>query len=243
METRRAFTLIELLIIIAIIGLLLMILAPSVQTARELARRTICASNQAQCIVGLFAYAGAHERNLPPVEPENEDAGLTYPNRAYVCYSNNHRDDDDKMLPWAPAKLIETGFLNPPQVLYCPSQVENPDNRWCWDAYEPPWGEHVSDTGSKWIRSSFMFNPYRGEERHDSVDRLDPTQILTIDVSIRPTPSPHEFMYNIGLSDGGVALVNGAAAWDGIDVVTLATDWAGYELLRSRLENERAKKQ
>ncbi len=41
----RGFTLIELLVVIAIISVLLLILAPSLESARELTRRTICSSN------------------------------------------------------------------------------------------------------------------------------------------------------------------------------------------------------
>ncbi|TVS06348.1 MAG: DUF1559 domain-containing protein [Phycisphaerales bacterium] len=55
--TRHAFTLIELLIVIAIIAVLIGIMLPSLAGARESARRLQCGSNLRQMGVGFTAYA------------------------------------------------------------------------------------------------------------------------------------------------------------------------------------------
>lgn len=60
-----AFTLVELLVVIAIIGILVGLLLPAVQAAREAARRSSCANNVLQYAVALHNYDMAH-RTLPP---------------------------------------------------------------------------------------------------------------------------------------------------------------------------------
>ena len=56
---RPAFTLVELLVVIAIVGLLIGLLLPAVQAAREAARRTSCFSNLRQMGIGLHNYHAA----------------------------------------------------------------------------------------------------------------------------------------------------------------------------------------
>jgi prepilin-type N-terminal cleavage/methylation domain-containing protein/prepilin-type processing-associated H-X9-DG protein len=63
---KRAFTLVELLVVISIIALLLAILMPALQRARELARSTVCLSNQRQIGLGFAMYTGESRGKLPP---------------------------------------------------------------------------------------------------------------------------------------------------------------------------------
>ncbi len=63
---KNLFTLLELLIVIAIIGILVSMLLPSLNKARKVTKRAVCASNNKQNYLGFQLYAKANDSRLPP---------------------------------------------------------------------------------------------------------------------------------------------------------------------------------
>lgn len=110
--TRRAwpaFSLLEVLVAVAVMTLLMAILLPSLNTAREAARRTVCLSNMSHVGVSLFAYAA-----------DNQEAGP-----AIVSPMSNKRSP--RTLLSVPAASVQLGRLWPravsdPRLFRCPSQ-------------------------------------------------------------------------------------------------------------------------
>jgi prepilin-type N-terminal cleavage/methylation domain-containing protein/prepilin-type processing-associated H-X9-DG protein len=72
-SSSTAFTLVELLVVIAIIGILVALLLPAVQAAREAARRAKCQNNMKNVALAVLNYESS-KKNFPPgfvAQPSN----------------------------------------------------------------------------------------------------------------------------------------------------------------------------
>jgi prepilin-type N-terminal cleavage/methylation domain-containing protein len=77
---RRGFTFIEIMVVIAVIGILMGLLLPAVYRCIDEARRLKCKNNLANLGRVVFLYAHDYENNLPYYGPEpNNSLGLLYP--------------------------------------------------------------------------------------------------------------------------------------------------------------------
>ena len=66
--SKRRFTLIELLAVIAIIAILVSMLLPAMWRAKRSAKDVTCLSNLGQCAKGMYAYAADNYRKIPHSE-------------------------------------------------------------------------------------------------------------------------------------------------------------------------------
>src|SRR5689334_9520640 len=64
-RTPRAFTLVEILVVIGIIALLVAMILPALNKARTSASRVVCASNERQIAMSMIMFANEHHGYLP----------------------------------------------------------------------------------------------------------------------------------------------------------------------------------
>ena len=108
-QNKKGFTLIELLVVISIIAVLLSVLMPALNMAKQKARMVICSNNLHQIAVGMNTYAASHDRYM------SRQAG--YPRIAY--WGNG---------PDARESIIEYIASQSENLLFCPAALHPGEN-------------------------------------------------------------------------------------------------------------------
>jgi prepilin-type N-terminal cleavage/methylation domain-containing protein len=132
---QRAFTLVELLVVITIIGILIGLLLPAVQSARESGRRAACANNLRQLTVGAMQHETAH--NFLPSGGWNsswsgdpncgtgpsQPGGWTYSILPHIEHQTEHDlGINVSALNGANKKLLGAAAQTTISVFYCPTR-------------------------------------------------------------------------------------------------------------------------
>lgn len=136
---RSALTLVELLIVIAIIGLLVAFLLPSVRSAREPARRNQCMNNLKQISIALQHYEENHGAFPPAYTTDAEGKPLHSWRTLILPYLEQRAlyDSIDLTKPWDdPANAA--AFRKSLDIFQCPSSPQKLDNRTKYQAVVTP---------------------------------------------------------------------------------------------------------
>lgn len=125
MPRRAGFSLIELLVVVAVIAVLIGVLLPALGRARDVARIAGCLSNQRQIGAGIHAYAGDWGGVIPfgpEADASGSDIGSFYTVTGFVT----------SLLGTGPGRPVGLGLLldghldATPEVFFCPG-TDDPD--------------------------------------------------------------------------------------------------------------------
>lgn len=86
LRLRGGFTVVELLVVIAVIAILVALLIPAVQSSREAARRITCINRLRQTTLGLLNYSSANGDKLPAPEDPRAERVRNGSSRSALCW-------------------------------------------------------------------------------------------------------------------------------------------------------------
>ncbi|MEQ8211641.1 MAG: DUF1559 domain-containing protein [Lacipirellulaceae bacterium] len=122
--TRKAFTLVELLVVVAIISLLIGLLLPAVQAAREASRRSKCQNNLKQQALALNSYH-AQSQHFPAGARQHEREGsISISWHVAVLPMLEQTDLYDRIDPQPDGGAAFFARTVIPEVFICPSGNE-----------------------------------------------------------------------------------------------------------------------
>ena len=154
MMCNNCFTLIELLIVIAIIAILTSMLLPALNKAREIAKGIKCTSNIKQMATGTFQYANDFYDFAPirytnaklTADKSNSPSGAQPPQILILPYIGGV----SSLQP----KKVNSGTIN--GILNCPANLDEP---WCYVANV---GSFYFPKKQCYLGSSYLYNNFIG---------------------------------------------------------------------------------
>ncbi|HVM46435.1 MAG TPA: DUF1559 domain-containing protein [Candidatus Acidoferrum sp.] len=115
---RQAFTLVELLVVIAVVALLAALLLPALASAREKSRKAACISNLRQLGIAVQSYASDNEGKIPygPKAPPFTNPADFYPSTGAPTSLISLQSG----APVGLGLMLPQQLCGQPKVLFCP---------------------------------------------------------------------------------------------------------------------------
>lgn len=232
----RAFTLVELLVAIAVMVVLIGLLVPSLAGVREQARRIVCASNQRQIGLATHMFSDENKGQLPP----SVFLPVYTPNAEYRPQDMVmvHLDEKTRAVIYSGqlwdglGYLYDQQYLPAPSVFYCPShrgqvRLENYQDQWRGAPGDIITNYHYRGMGPEG-RTKLSLIPADAALVSDSlrsVEELnheDGFNVLQAGLAVVWSPDDHNVIQDLLLRSGG-------SSGGGADADTATTLWQALD--------------
>jgi prepilin-type N-terminal cleavage/methylation domain-containing protein len=177
--SRRGFTLIEMLVVMAIIGILAALLLPSLATAKQAARKAACLSNLRQTGIAIHNYANENDGQIPygPKAPPFSNPSDFYPSTGAPTSLLSLQSG----APVGLGLLLAQHLASQAKVLFCPGTDQPVDT----DA-------ELAKVGHRQAQGSYYY-------RHGGNTQLSDTPAST-------NAAAHLQLENLGLNRNGLPI-------------------------------------
>jgi prepilin-type N-terminal cleavage/methylation domain-containing protein len=232
-QPARAFTLTELLVVVAVIALLIATWLPALANVQHKGGRAQCANNLRQIGMATMIYANEYRGWLPICTIGGFNGGGKFNNLGglhYTYFAFNGILPAHTLVPTnaTPSYYQNLGYLyrnvlaGQGQILYCPGQWGTALGA---DDYTPL----LTTDSSGYVRSSYAFNPRIVDptngivaRRYQSTSDLEPHKLLAVDYFGYGFAFAHfrERGWNVLFSDGSVQFSRNEQAYNSIQTFT-----------------------
>lgn len=157
---RDAFTLVELLAVIAIIGILIGLLFPAIQAVRESARRTQCSNRLRQISLGLHNFHSTH-RHLPSGIRSSDHE--TQPSLSWLAIllpyveQQNIWEESNRLLAANPNPFANNIHRHPIKSYACPSDPSAGKVHWTHENRLVATTNFLGVNGTNWQNEDGVF--------------------------------------------------------------------------------------
>lgn len=160
----KKFTIIELIIVVAMIGILISILMPCISRSKEKVKRAVCMQNLQNLYVGALSYSTDENGNFPNGTDPFLERHVWIPHGQFQVFI-------DKMIPyWG----VKNNPKTLPLILHCPSRED-------WNGvYDNPVhnkGQYIY-TGNFRPQSGFLMRD--GLEKYNRMSKYDEPNKVTV---------------------------------------------------------------
>jgi len=206
-DARRAFSMVELMVVLGVVVLLMSLLMPAIATVKENARRVVCASNLRQMGFATAQYAIDYKGSLP-VSTVLEDKNTANPRELMASHRGVHKSRWDGL-----GLLFKHGYCKQPACFYCPSHHgDHPYERYVNDW----WDRAELEDGNMYVDDPIYMNYHYGghrpwdpnsEVRRRITDQRNGHQLVLATDGLR---SIRDFNHKVGMN---VLLADCSVTW------------------------------